>query len=174
MKTKTIMKLAPVVAAGALAASAAPAPAASVTQSSGGLRATVHYGTTHPRVNHRWPISVTATLNGHAVRAGAFYQFLFAGQDQSDQAVCQSGNPGCNNWNFKFSGHYSDRIIFPKEAQAKPLTVRVVVFVGRVTKVQRAPGAGVPYNGRRLPNYHVTGVSSSHTVYLAINVNPIR
>jgi hypothetical protein len=171
MKTKTIMKLAPVVAAGALAASAAPAPAATVTQTSGGLRATLHVGTSHPRVNHRWPISVTATLNGHSVRAGAFYQFLFSGQDQSDQAVCQSGNPGCNNWNFKFNGHYSDVIILPKEAQQKPLTLRVVVFIGRVTKVVRSGNA--PFNGRRIPNYHVTGLSSSHTVYLAFNFDAI-
>jgi hypothetical protein len=172
MTTKTMIKLAPALAAGALAASAVPASAATVTASSGGLRATLHVGTSHPRVNHRWPVQVTATLNGHAVRAGAFYQFLFSGQDQSDQAVCQSGTPGCNNWNFKFTGRYNDVIIFPKEAQAKPLTVRVVVFIGRVTKVVRS--GTVPYNGHRQANYHVTGVSSSHTVYLAFNVNPIR
>lgn len=131
MRTATKL-LVTVIATTATAFAAAPAQAATVTASSGGFTATLHAGTHHPKVNKKWPIRVTATLNGHSARGvGAFYQFLYNGKDVSDQAVCpNSGKTGCKNWGFKFNGGYTDTLLFPPQSLGFPLTVRVVVSLG--------------------------------------------
>ncbi len=113
--------------AAALAVLAAPASAGTVSSRSGPLSATLHAGTHHPRANRKWPVRVTATWNGRSVRAGAYYQFLYNGQQVSKQAVCGTGIAGCNNWGFKFTGSYRDTLVFPNRAVGFPLVVRVVV-----------------------------------------------
>ena len=129
--TTKIKFLAPLAAVSALAASAAPAVAGTVTASNGPVRATLHAGTHHPRVNHHWSIQVTATVNGRPARAGAYYQFLYQNKDVSNQAVCpNAGVTNCKNWGFKFTGSYSDFLLFPPQSINFPLTVRVVVSVG--------------------------------------------
>ena len=117
-------------------ASALPASAGTVSASSGGLKATLHAGTHHPKANHVWSVSVSATLNGKSVHgATAWYQFIYNGQQVSKQAVCLSGKPGCNGshavetW-FHFNGSYRDKIIWPTRSVGFPLTVRAVISAG--------------------------------------------
>lgn len=116
--------------------SALPASAGTVSASSGGLKASFHAGTHHPKANHVWGVSVSATLNGRAVRgATAWYQFIYNGQQVSKQAVCLSGRPGCNGrhapetW-FHFNGGYRDKIIWPTRSVGFPLTIRAVISAG--------------------------------------------
>jgi hypothetical protein len=126
------LAIGPLAAAAVLVLSAAPALGSTVSASSGGLSATLHAGTHHPKVNHHWPIRVSATLNGHSVRgAGAYYQFLYNGQQVSKQAICpNSGTTNCKNFGFKFNGGFSDFLLFPSRSVGFPLTLRVVVSAG--------------------------------------------
>ena len=123
-------------AAALLGLSALPASAGTVTASSGGLTATFHAGTHHPKANHVWSVTVSAKLNGRSVRgATAWYQFLYNNQQVSKQAVCLSGRPGCNGrhapetW-FHFNGGYRDKIIWPSRSIGFPLTLRAVISAG--------------------------------------------
>lgn len=132
MRKRFTIAVAAVSAIGALFA--ASAGAATVSGSNGPFTATLHAGTHHPKINKAWPIRVTATENGRSVRAAAFYQFLYNGQAVSSQAVCpNSGTTGCKNWGFQFTGHYSDFLLFPPQSKGFPLTLRVVVSLGKTT-----------------------------------------
>lgn len=74
-----------------------------------------------------WKITVTARSNsGKALSATATYQFLFNGQKVSTQYP----NPGHTEGGtrpYRFTGRYSDTILWPKRAAGYPLTLRVVV-----------------------------------------------
>lgn len=76
-----------------------------------------------------WKITVTAKSNaGKALRAAATYEFLFNGQKVSTQYP----NPGHTEGGtrpYRFTGRYSDTILWPKRAAGYPLTLRVVVSV---------------------------------------------
>ena len=103
-----------ILAAGALAA-------ALVKSASGPLRATLTPTATHtPKVNAKWPIVVTATLDGKPAHATAVYQFLF------DGAVVGTGYAK-NNKHFSFTGHFSDSLVFPPTSVGEPLTLSVVI-----------------------------------------------
>ena len=102
-----------ILAAGALAA-------ALVKSASGPLRATLTPSTHTPKVNAKWPIVVTATLNGKPAHATAVYQFLYSGQ------VVGTEYPHYNK-HFSFTGHFSDTLVFPAESVGEPLTLRVVI-----------------------------------------------
>jgi hypothetical protein len=102
----------------ALSASAASTPL--VKGSSGPLSATLEPSTHTPKVNTKWPVTVTATLKGKPAHAGAYYEFLFAGQVVSTQYVR-------NDKHFSFTGHFSDQLLFPAESAGEPLTLRVVI-----------------------------------------------
>jgi hypothetical protein len=100
-------------------ASAAASPAV-VKASSGPLSATLAPGSHTPKVNVKYPITVTATLSGKPAHATAIYEFLFGGAVVSTQYV--KGNK-----HFSFTGHYSDTLLFPADAAGEPLTFRVVI-----------------------------------------------
>lgn len=106
--------------AGSLAVGAAIAQASTVSGSSGALSASAHFGTHRPKEKRNWWVTVTASYGGKAVRARAFYQFLFQGQLVNTQYV--NGHR-----NFTFVGHYRDNLNFPPNAVGYPLTVRVLV-----------------------------------------------
>jgi hypothetical protein len=100
-------------------ASAAASPAL-VKASSGPLSATLLPSTHTPKVNVKWPITVTATLSGKPAHATAVYEFLFGGTVVSTQYVK-------SNKHFSFTGHFSDKLLFPAASAGEPLTLRVVI-----------------------------------------------
>jgi hypothetical protein len=108
----------------ALAATTAVASASasgSVKEHSGPLSVTFVPSTHTPKVNAKWPLSVTASVNGKpAAHATAVYEFLFGGLIVSTQY------PRFNK-HFTFTGHFSDNLIFPPDSKAEPLTLRVVI-----------------------------------------------
>jgi hypothetical protein len=91
-----------------------------VRGSSGPLKATLLPSSHTPKVNKKWPIVVTATLNGKPAHATARYQFLFLG------TVVSTQYPN-NNKHFSFTGHFSDTLVFTPPAAGEPLTLRVVI-----------------------------------------------
>jgi hypothetical protein len=112
-----------VLALGALALSATASTAAAplVKGSSGPLRATLAPSTHTPKVNTKWPITVTATLKGKPAHATAVYKFLFGGLPVGGTQYPY------NNKHFSFTGHYSDKLVFPPDSAGEPLTLRIVV-----------------------------------------------
>jgi hypothetical protein len=106
--------------ASVLTATGADASSPLVKGSSGPLSATLLPSTHNPKVNVKWPITVTATLSGKPAHATAFYEFLFGGNVVSTQYVS-------NNKHFSFTGHYSDKLLFPPDSVGEPLTLRVVI-----------------------------------------------
>jgi hypothetical protein len=68
-------------------------------------------------------IKVAATLKGKPVHATVFYRYLYGG------TVVSTRYP-CNNKACSFTGHYSDRLIFPAASLGQPLTLRVVIKAG--------------------------------------------
>jgi hypothetical protein len=105
---------------GLAAATGAGASGALVKASSGPLSATLAPSTHSPKVNVKWPITVTAELNGKPAHATAFYEFLFSGAVVSTQYVN-------NNKHFSFTGHFSDKLVFPPSSAGQPLTLDIVV-----------------------------------------------
>lgn len=119
----------PILAAIALAA-AAPAAA-----SAAGFVVTLRAPTHHPRADTNWWVTVTArTRSGHALRATAFYQFLFQGQVVSTQYPSPRGGPTRHS-PWPFTGRFRDAVVWPRRSVGVPLTFRVVVRVrGRGTQ----------------------------------------
>jgi hypothetical protein len=76
-----------------------------------------------------WDITVTARSNsGRALRATAYYEFLYAGQKVSTQYP----NPGHAKGGtrpYRFKGSYKDTILWPARAAGYELTFRVIVAV---------------------------------------------
>jgi hypothetical protein len=92
-----------------------PAAADIVTTSSGGVTATLHAGTHHPKVDGPWPIRFTVTRAGHAAKAGVSYEYLFGGQVVAHRS------------HYTFTGHFSDIFRWPSSAVGYPLTFRAVI-----------------------------------------------
>jgi hypothetical protein len=91
---------------------------------------------TQPRVGKGWKITVGAhTRSGHALRARAYYKFLYQGQVVSTQYPSPGKPPGTAHKPYAFRGRYSDTLRFPARSRGVPLTLRVVVTVrGRGTQ----------------------------------------
>lgn len=94
---------------------AAPAVAGTVTGAAGGVSASLHAGTHHPKVNHAWPIRFTVTRGGQPVRASVSYEYLFAGQVVARRS------------HYTFNGHFSDIFRWPSSAVGYPLRFRAVI-----------------------------------------------
>ena len=104
------------------ATTAAASGATSVKEHSGPLSVTFVPSTHTPKVNAKWPLSVTATLNGKpAAHATAAYEFLFG-----STIVGPTQYPHSNK-HFTFTGHFSDDLVFPPASSGEPLTLRVVI-----------------------------------------------
>jgi hypothetical protein len=83
-----------------------------------------------PRADRQWTITVTArSRSGKALRATAFYQFLFQGRVVSTQYPSPGKPPGTAHKPYAFLGRYRDGLLFPPRAVGIPLTLRVVVRV---------------------------------------------
>lgn len=95
-----------------------------VKKSSGPLTATLAPPASKPKINTNVPITVTATLNGKPAHATAVYEFLFFGAVVGGPQHPYGKNP------YRFTGHFSDNLVFPKSAVGQPLTFRVVVKAG--------------------------------------------
>jgi hypothetical protein len=103
--------------AGATAAASAPL----VKGISGPLSATLKPSTHTPKVNAKWPITVTATLGGKPAHASAAYEFLFAGIPVGGTQYPH------NNKQYTFTGQFSDNLVFPPASVGLALTLRVVI-----------------------------------------------
>jgi hypothetical protein len=109
-----------------------PASSADASSFVARLKASGH----HPKAGKRWPIRVSArTRSGRAIRATAYYQFLYGGQVVSTQypnprsrpGVCPGGS-GCRRSPYPFRGSFRDpTIVWPRRAVGYSLTFRVVV-----------------------------------------------
>jgi hypothetical protein len=103
----------------AVAAGAASTPLVKAT--SGPLSATLKPSTRTPKINTKWPITVTATLKGMPAHASAAYEFLFAGTPVGGTQYPY------NNKRYTFTGHFSDNLVFPRASVGQPLTLDVVI-----------------------------------------------
>jgi hypothetical protein len=112
-----------IVASIALLVPLASAPAASAASFKATLKAPNH----HPKAGTtNWVITVTAKSNsGKAIKATAFYQFIFNGKVVSTQYPAPNGGTRHSPWSFK--GSYRDAILWPARAAGINLTFRVVV-----------------------------------------------
>ncbi len=100
--------------------SKAAAPGHACSEASGPLRVTIVPSTHHPKINAKWPLEVSAAMNGKPVTAGAFYEFLFGFAVVSTQYVHY-------NKHFMFHGRFTDTLVFPPASQGQALKLRVVV-----------------------------------------------
>lgn len=96
----------------------APSRAGVVTGSAGGVTATLHAGTHHPRVEAPWPIRFTVLRGGAPVKASVSYEYLFAGQVVARRS------------HYTFTGHFADVFRWPASAVGYPLTFRAVIVAG--------------------------------------------
>jgi hypothetical protein len=86
-----------------------------LTGSSGGVTATLHAGTHHPKVAVPWPIRFTVSSGGHPARASVRYEYLFGGQVVAHRS------------HYTFAGRFSDVFKWPSSAVGYPLTFRAVI-----------------------------------------------
>ncbi len=98
------------------------------------FKATLVTGTHHPAINTRWPYVVKVTdRKGHPLRArisvavvdplGTAHPTLFYVSDTKYVT------------NIPFRGTFRDAVKYPPESKGYPLTFRVTLKVGTVTKV---------------------------------------
>jgi hypothetical protein len=89
-----------------------------VRASHGGVSASLHATTHHPRVNAAWPVSFTVTTQGKAAKAEVAYEYLFGGQVVAHRS------------HYRFTGHFGDLFRWPASAVGYPLTFRAVIASG--------------------------------------------
>jgi hypothetical protein len=97
------------------------AAGATVTGVSGGVTATLHASTHHPKVARAWPIRFTVTRAGRPARASVSYEYLFAGQVVAHRS------------HYTFTGRFSDVFRWPASAVGYPLSFRAVIVAGGAT-----------------------------------------
>lgn len=92
-----------------------------VGASVGGVSATLHAATHHPKVQVPWPIHFTVTRGGAPAHASVSYEYLFAGQVVARRS------------HYTFTGEFSDTFHWPASAVGYPLTFRAVIVSAGVT-----------------------------------------
>lgn len=92
-----------------------------VRASQGGVSASLHATTHHPRVNTAWPISFTVGSQGTPAKAEVAYEYLFGGQVVAHRS------------HYRFTGHFHDLFRWPASAVGYPLTFRAVIRSGDTT-----------------------------------------
>jgi hypothetical protein len=114
---------------------AAVASASTTTYKDGPLTATFTAGSHRPNCKQKWPITVTASLNGKPAHASAFYQFMYSGQVVAKRYPFADTPRNRRNRIWDFFGRFTDNTFGPFGALAvgQPLTVRAVVHAGRYT-----------------------------------------
>jgi hypothetical protein len=98
-----------------------PSWSGTVSASSGGVTATMHAGTHHPKVDRPWPIRFTVTRGAHPVSASVSYEYLFGGQVVAHRS------------HYGFTGRFSDVFMWPASAVGFPLTFRAVIVAAART-----------------------------------------
>jgi hypothetical protein len=113
----------------------ATASAATSTYKDGALTATFTAGTHHPNCKQKWPITVTASLNGKPAHASAFYQFMYGGQVVARRYPFAATPRNRQNRIWHFFRRFTDNTFGPFGALAvgQHLTIRAVVQAGRYT-----------------------------------------
>jgi hypothetical protein len=111
------------------------ASASTASYKDGPLTATFTAGTHHPSCKQKWPVSVTASLDGKPAHATAFYQFMYNGQVVAKRYPYAATPRNRQNRIWHFFGHFTDNTFGPFGALSvgQPLTVRAVVQAGRYT-----------------------------------------
>jgi len=101
----------------------------------GPLRATFSAPTHYPNCKQRWPVTVTATWNGHPAHASAKYQFLYNGSLVSTQYPFGGTRRNPHYHWYVFRGRFYDNTFGPFGALSvgRKLVVRAVVSDGRYT-----------------------------------------
>jgi hypothetical protein len=103
------------------AVSSSAGAATTVTGSSGGVTATLHAGTHHPRVQRPWPIHFTVTSGGRPARATVSYEYLLG-----SQVVAHRDH-------YTFTGRFADVFRWPAAAVGYLLTFRAVLVADGAT-----------------------------------------
>lgn len=103
------------------AALAGPASASAACSWSARLQAPTH----HPKVDKRWPVTVTTSLKN--VRTTAYYAFLFRGRVVQRREI-DPHHQASGHKRFAFRGRFRDpTVTWPKRSLGFPLTFRVVL-----------------------------------------------
>jgi hypothetical protein len=97
---------------------AASATSNTVTQSAGGVTATLRAAGHEPTANRPWPLHFTVTRGGSPAQASVSYEYLFGGQ-----VVARRDH-------YSFHGSFSDVFHWPSNAVGYPLTFRAIVVSG--------------------------------------------
>ncbi len=103
------------------AVSSSAGAATTVTVSSGGVTATLHAGSHHPRVGRPWPICFTVSSGGRPAGAGVSYEYLFGGQVVAHRS------------HYTFTGRFADVFKWPAAAVGYLLTFRAVIVANGAT-----------------------------------------
>jgi hypothetical protein len=105
------------------------------TYKDGPLTATFSAGTHHPNCKQKWPVTVTARLNGKPAHASAFYQFMYNGQVVAKRYPYAATPRNRHNRLWYFFGRFTDNTFGPFGALSvgQHLVVRAVVKAGRYT-----------------------------------------
>jgi hypothetical protein len=105
---------------------------AATTLATAGVKVTLTASGHTPKVNVRWPYSVSATTGGRAASGRLTAQIVDPLGD-AHAVEFGAGSKKVVNWPFK--GVFRDYLIWPPEARGIPLTFRVTVRVGTVKRV---------------------------------------
>jgi hypothetical protein len=92
----------------------------------GPLHVTMVPSTHSPVIKAKWPLKVTATLSGKPASASAEYEFLYG------SIVVSTQYPRYNK-HFRFTGSFSDNLVFPPPSLGQPLTLQLVIKAGSDT-----------------------------------------
>ncbi len=103
------------------AVSSSAGAATTVTVSSGGVTATLHAGSHHPRVGRPWPIYFTVSSGGRPVGAGVSYEYLLGSQVVAHRS------------HYTFTGRFADVSRWPAAAVGYLLTFRAVIVANGAT-----------------------------------------
>ena len=86
-----------------------------VSALAGGITATMHGATHHPRVGARWPFQLTVARQGRPAMATVTYEYVFGGQVVARRAQ------------HSFTGRFTDEIEWPSSAVGYPLEFRAAI-----------------------------------------------
>jgi hypothetical protein len=99
------------------------------------VHVTLHAGGPSPKIGAKWWYTVHATRGGKPV-AGKVTSVIVDPLGQSHPVQYGSGKR--NTVNIRFRGTFRDYLEWPADARGIPLTLRVTVKVGKVTRVLEA------------------------------------
>jgi hypothetical protein len=99
---------------------------------SGSVKATLTAPTHTPKANTKWYYVLRVTQNGRPVAARITVQIV---DPLGDAHAVQLGASKRNITNYPIRGTFRDYVIWPKESSGIPLTFRIIVRAGGITKI---------------------------------------